>query len=83
MMGFGIAGGFLALLLLGVLGMGMFRGGHRWTNTRHLRRYMTDFPQDFSREEASLSPLEVLNKRYAAGEISREAYLQMKMEIQD
>ena len=55
MMGFGIAGGFLALLLLGVLGMGMFRGGHRWTNTCHLRRYMTDFPQDFSHNPRRLA----------------------------
>jgi putative membrane protein len=73
MSGFGIGGGLLMILFWGVLIFGavwvirsLFPGG---TNI---------FSQSQDREE---SPKEILDRRYARGDISREEYERMKQDL--
>ena len=71
---------FLALFSGGVMGFGMGFGLLFWIAVLAVLYYLITGSRGSANEE---SPLEILDKRFARGEISREEYLEMKKEILD
>ncbi len=71
---------FLAILSGGVMGFGMGIGLLFWIAVFAVLYYLITGSRRSVNEE---SPLEILDKRFARGEISREEYLEMKKEILD
>ena len=78
MMGFGMGFGLIGLLLMLLLGGALILGGV-WLVKTVLVSSQPNQPGNMASKPAS--PREILDQRYARGEISREEYEQIKADL--